>query len=249
MRTRSISGLLATLSLGLAACGSYQPPAVPIAPSAPVPQLPAPQPPITLSGTVLEHTGEGPRPLPNAPLIVSIGFSPYLQVTSDATGRYSISDVPNGAFSNGSISIAPAAGSGYYAPCPNGGVLVRDRPVDVHVVSGTLLSTTGMPASVPLLGPIWVSGKVFESTPQGPLPIAGALVNMGNSDVDLFGVWRGSTTLTDAAGRYLLCPNLPGHGTDTQISIRVRLNGYQPASRPALLGWEYTNIDIELNRD
>jgi hypothetical protein len=87
---------------------------------------------------------------------------------------------------------------------------------------------------------------VFESTPQGTRPIAGASVSLGGDDVD---PRLGSTTLTDAAGRYVVCPALPGTGTDTYGLVRARREGYRPANRSAFLGWDYTGIDIELTRN
>jgi hypothetical protein len=254
VKARPIHRVLTVLVLALAACNSQQTRVLPAAPSTPAPQAsttpapqasaPAPQSSVTLSGAALEHTAEGSRPLPNVPLLVRTGFSPYvfLQVTSDATGRYSLSEVPSGA-----VSIAPAPGSGYYTPCPAGFDVVRSNTTfDVHIVSAALLSTAGIPASVPRLGSIWVSGAVFESTAQGSRPIAGASVNLEGDDVD---PRLGSTTLTDAAGRYLVCPPLPGTGTDTYGLVRARREGYRPASRKAFLGWDYTGIDIELIRD
>lgn len=235
------STLAACLLVLASACGpGGSEPRTPTAPA--VVQAPAAaQSSVTLSGTALEYTPEGSRPLPGVPLLVRAGYG-FLQVTTDATGRYSLPDVPSGA-----VSIAPAAGSGYYAPCPAGSDVVhRDATFDVHIESAMLLSTTGAMESVPRLGSIWVSGMVFEKTPQGARPIGGASVNLGGDDADLR---LGSTTLTDAAGRYLVCPPLPGTGTDSFGAVRVRREGYRPASRSAFLGWDYTGIDIELVRN
>jgi hypothetical protein len=56
----------------------------------------------------------------------------------------------------------------------------------------------------------------------------------------------GSTTLTDSAGRYWLCPALPGHGTDVTVLIHAEHEGYRAAKGTASLGWDYTGVDIEL---
>jgi hypothetical protein len=156
-------------------------------------------------------------------------------------GRYSVSGVPAGA-----ISIAPAGASGYYAPCPAGDFVGSDRVFDVHVVSATLLSTTGAPADTPQLGTIWVSGVVFERTPEGRQPIAGASVNLAGDGSD---PRIGSTTLTDAAGRYLVCPPIPSTGTDQSASLHVSREGYRRASGSVSLGWDFTGVDIELSRN
>jgi hypothetical protein len=95
---------------------------------------------------------------------------------------------------------------------------------------------------------IWVSGTVFERTPQGIRPIAGAAVHLADVGPleDANDPRFSSNTLTDAAGRYLLCPPIPGTGTDTYAMVSVQREGYQPSGRAALLGWDYDGFDIEL---
>jgi hypothetical protein len=179
-------------------------------------------------------------------------FPGFLQVTSDATGRYSLSGVPltyEGRSVN--VSIAPAPGSGYYAPCPNGGTVTSDRTFDVHIVSAGLLGSAGAPSMLPRLGSIWVSGRVFENTPQGIRPVAGASVHLvdagpGENATD---PRFSSNTLTDAKGEYLVCPPIPGTGTDIDAMLRAERDGYQPASRSAFLGWDYSGVDFELVRN
>jgi hypothetical protein len=193
---------------------------------------------------VFDHTSVGALPRANVPLLVRAGGGKFfleMKVTSDSMGRYSLSGVPVGP-----ISIAPAAGSGYYAPCPAGGDLRWAFGSDVHVVSATLLSTAGAPVDMHPNGSIWVSGVVFEHTPQGRQPIAGATVNLWGDDSD---TRIGSTTLTDAAGRYLVCPPIPSTGTDQIAPLRVSREGYRPASGSAYLGWDYTGVDIQLSRN
>jgi hypothetical protein len=176
----------------------------------------------------------------NVPLIVrALSANVFREVTSDAMGRYSLSGIPAGA-----ISISAAEGSGYYSPCPAGWDVVQsNRVFDVHVVSATLLSTSGAPATVPRLGSIWVSGIVFERTPQGTRPIAGATVTLAAEGSD---PRSGSTTLTDSAGRYLVCPPIPSTGTDQYASLHSSREGYRSAIGSAFLGWDYTGVDIEL---
>src|SRR5687768_10704419 len=163
-------GFALVLGAGLVSCDSTD------LPTTPQP----PQSSLTLSGVVLDHTSKGPLPRANVPLLVRAWESNvFMEVTSDAMGRYSLRGVPAGA-----ISIAPAGGSGYYAPCPAGWDVVRsDKVFDVHVVSASLLSTAGVPADTPL-GIISVSGVVFEQTSQGRRPIAGATVTLEGNDAD-----------------------------------------------------------------
>lgn len=211
-------------------------------PGTPSPTVPSP---VTVSGTVFELTPLATVPGANVALLVrsGLGAQPWLffATTSDNAGRYSVSGVPAGG-----ISIAAAPGSGYYTPCPAGWDVVRvDRSFDVYVVSGALLPTLplgGVPTSN---SSIWVSGNVYESTSTGTRPVAGATVRLTDDDSD---PRVGSTTLTDAVGRYLLCPPIPSTGTDVVIPVRVSKEGYAPTSRPVVLGWDYSGVDIELTR-
>src|SRR5262249_25579886 len=139
-------------------------------------------------------------------------------VAADSAGRYSApvwGDM---------VIIKPVAASAFLSPCPAGTDWVGQNPnksFDVDVVSKSVLSTTGLPDSYQ---GIWqyVAGTVTEATPQGPRPVSGATVVLG-SDTWLFNY---STTLTDAAGRYLVCTEPPGVGTDQTDSLTVMKNGY-----------------------
>lgn len=222
-----------------------QPPSAPSTPpSAPPVQPPAPPPQesgsFIISGIVFDHTSEGPRPAANLPLIVRTGGG-LAATTTDESGRYSVVGFP------GPVSIAPAPGSGYYAPCPAGWDYVDSSSrFEVHVVSATLLSTSGAPSDMPLNSSIWVSGIVFEKTAEGRRPVAGAAVHMDGDGTDLR---MGSHTLTNAEGRYLLCPMLPSTGTDMRTTLIATREGYAAASATAFLGWDYDGVDIMLRRE
>lgn len=241
-------GFVILLGIGLASCDRTPLPTTPT----PAPLTPS-QSEVTLTGLVVDHTLAGATSGANVRLLVQawrdtgeysmsgVPAGSFMEVTSDATGRYSLSGVPAG-----SISIAAAVGSGYYAPCPAGFDIVRsDRGFDVHVASAALLSTAGTPATMLPSGAIWVSGVVFERTPQGRQPIAGATVNFAGDGSD---PRTGSTTLTDAAGRYLVCPPIPGTGTDQTVPLRVSREGYRSSSLFPFLGWDY-DVDVELSRN
>ena len=231
------------LTVGLAACdGTSVSTTSPSSVSPPsTPKVPSPS-SVTLSGVVFDHTANGQVPRANVPLLVHAWYANvFMPVTSDANGRYRLSDVPVGP-----ISIASADKSGYYTPCPAGWDVVKsDQVFDVHVVSASVLSTTGLPAFTPD-GAIWVSGIVFERGLQGERPIAGATVTLGGNPNDSR---VAATTLTDAAGRYLICPPVPSTGTDTYESVQVSRDGYQSASRSAFLGLDYNGVDIEMIRN
>jgi hypothetical protein len=230
----------AALVISLAACG--QP-----APSTPTPTLPPPPPPsqpasttYTVSGTVFEHTISGVRPQAGVPVRVRVWSTApvLLDGVSDSAGRYEISGVPG---DRSQITIAPPTGSDFRAPCPSGSTgLTGDANIDVNVVSTTLLSTSGVPASIQRSF-LRVEGTVTERVPDGVLPVVGATVDLAGDDSDR---WVFSTTLTDARGRYMACEAPPGTGTDQVLWVRVQKNGYYPASREGFPGGDFINLEI-----
>lgn len=240
---RLASGLVTVLGLALGSCDRNRLLTTP--PTGPTPPAPtAPQPSsslFTLSGVVFDHTSAGPRPRAAVPLLVRSRGLPGGQVTSDVNGRYEISGVPSGA-----VTIGPWIEADYRAPCPPGtDVLKGNATFDVHVVSTTLLSGAGAPASMPKTD-LWISGVVFERTSEGVRPIAGATVDLANDDSERRVI---STTLTDAAGRYLLCTAPPGTGSDQTMWVLVRREAYRPGSRSVFGGWDYDGADVELIRN
>jgi len=161
------------------------------------------------------------------------------EATSDANGRYYVPQLPRG-----SIAIGAAPNSGYIAPCPSGSSEFReDKIYDVHVVTTALMSTTGAPASLPLSA-LWISGSVFEETPAGRRPVAGAFVDLTSSATTTLPPY--STTLTDAMGRYLLCTSPPGTGTDQMTWVSVHRDNYITGGRWAFPG--DADIDFQLSR-
>jgi hypothetical protein len=192
----------------------------------------------TVSGVVFDHTATGQRPIAGVPMRVhsSANGGIVVDVTTDANGGYSAR------VGAGAVSIAPMLNSGYFAPCPSGtDVLAANATFDVHVVSAAVLSTTGVPSSLPLSA-IYVSGTVYEPTAGTP-PVANAFVELGQStDVSY------STTLTNASGKYLVCTTPPGVGTDQYIHLGVSKDGYIPGDLKAFLGWDYEGANVQLIR-
>jgi len=113
--------------------------------------------------------------------------------------------------------------------------------INVHVVSNAVLANSGTPVALPV-GTISTSGAVFETTSAGRRAVSGVTMEMAIGS-DLI-----STSVTDGEGRYLLCPSIPGHGTDVQVQIHARKEGFVAAVRTITLGWEYTGVDLELVR-
>jgi hypothetical protein len=124
-------------------------------------------------------------------------------------------------------------------------VLSADRQFDVHVVSIDVLSTTGLPESLPRSS-IWVSGTVQERVAGGLRPVTGAVVTL--EDVDGLSYRAVATTVSDSQGRYLVCTSPPGTGTDVLAYVSARKDGFELRRRDVFLGWDYADIDLELTR-
>ena len=224
--------LLVCLLLLATACTDSH--TAPVAPSGlPNGSTGAPPALVNLSGTVYEYTPAGRRSLPNVPLDVSVDFQAWPpQLTSDAEGRYGILKAPMSALK------VRAEAPGYSQPCRAGAILDRDTTLDVHLVSDTLLTSTGPPPSMPV-AERRISGRVFERTPAGTQPISGSRI-IGDFSAG-FGWAPSATTLTDATGSYLLC----GLEGDLGVELNVSKAGYAGATVHINLGLS-TTYDIEL---
>ena len=180
------------------ACGDRSLAPAPSAPTSPPgPPGPTAAGSYKLSGVVYESTPNGRRMLPGAPLDISKEFQSWPpQISSDAEGRYQTSS-PSGS----ELKVA-AEFPGYSQPCRAGVVLTADTTLDVYLVPNTLLATSGIPASMPVVGPT-VSGRVVKRTPDGLRPVAEATVIIDFSGG--MGWAPSANTVTDATGRFMLC--------------------------------------------
>jgi hypothetical protein len=143
----------------------------------------------------IREYGCGRRALPDVPLDLSVEYQSWPpSLTTDANGRYTW-------LGNGSGLKVVAQKAGYSQPCR-----VSLRPTtadqDLYVVANETLATSGVPASMPIVGPV-LTGRVFERTSNGERPVSGATVILDFTGG--MGWARSATTITDAAGRYLLC--------------------------------------------
>lgn len=237
------TGVISLLAFGLIACAAAcderrpaGPSPVPSLDPPSLPSLPAPAPPslFTLSGVVYESTPEGLRPLADAPLDVSAEYQSHNPRTiSDSQGRYRISGL-----SGENLKVVIEKG-GYSQPCRAAVALAGDSVLDLYVVSDARVRQTGLPASMPITPPVLI-GFVFERTVSGVKPVVGARVTVDFSGG--LGWAPSATTLTDAAGRYLLCGVAnAGFGVDV-VAAKV---GYPlviiPVSTPVT-----SHLDIEL---
>jgi hypothetical protein len=154
---------------------------------------------------------------------------------SDATGRYSATAAANLEYK---VRVDLPA---FRQPCFAGVVVTGDRVLDVHVVAGSTLASSGLPASYPVAQPA-VSGRVFEITAQGERPIAGASVIADFADPDFSNSSvPAATTLTDTEGRYVLC------NVRTGIGLIVTTAGFRQTSKGIDLARTST-YDFELTR-
>jgi hypothetical protein len=201
-----------------AACRGPQP--SPVAPSA-ISSLPAGPPTpagVTVRGIVYEVTADGRRPLPGAGVDISPEYQSWAPtIVTDADGRFA-SSAALGTLR--SLKIIATKGD-YSQPCR---MPVQDAQVDheVYLVSNDLLSATGAPSSMPIAAPI-LTGRVFERTSNGEQPVARASITLDFTGGD--GWAPSATTITDAAGRYLLCNVVDATGLG--IAAFVRKTGYR----------------------
>jgi hypothetical protein len=145
-----------------------QTPAPPPAPPPSPPPPPTPSGSLTLSGVVYEHTAQGKQPLAGVPLDISYpGDSFPPRVTTDPEGRYEVRGLaPQNLKVNAKLP-------GYSQLCRVAIDLGSDSVRDVHLVSDAVLSTTGVPRTMPMVQPI-LSGVVVERTAEGVRPVTGA---------------------------------------------------------------------------
>jgi hypothetical protein len=152
----------------------------------------------TLSGVVFEPTSQGDVLLPGLEFEIHTRFGPFLgTVTSDATGRYTLPDVPRGT----QIALALA-----YAGLPVGQQCVASTTVEGDTVLDVELTRVHGSSRLPR-SPT-VSGVVFETPPAGRQPIPHASVYY---DWNCLDGTPEAWTVTDANGHYELC-RLPRGG-------------------------------------
>jgi len=196
----------------------------------------SPTPVSVVTGVVYESTVQGNHPLAGVGIDVSPeDRMPASQMAvTDADGRYSVPFIELD-------SKVVGTKSGYAQPCYAPVSAAVHGVLDIYLVSNELLSTTGMPASVPVAQPT-LSGVVFELGADGRHPLAGTLLQ---ADVSGGMGWApGASSVADANGRYVLC----GLTKSTfGLSIAATRDGYMRADQfvdPTLTPM----LDIELKR-
>ena len=204
----------------------------------PNPAPPAPAGSVVVRGVIFEDLPVSPdvRLAPGIPVRV-FGGGRVVEATSGADGSF-LADVPETA----PFVRVVAAGPWYFTPCPafrSGGAAPVEEPLEVHVVSGAVLSNTGSPAFSGGDRMAW--GAVSERTSAGLQPISGATVTLlGSAPLEN----PLAATLTDARGFYAIClPTRTGG-----YVVEVRKEGYALASAAAVIGWDFETTDFVLTR-
>jgi Bacterial Ig-like domain len=157
----------------------------------------------SVSGVVFERTATGTTPLANVQIWTWVqysngnGYSHYA-ATSDATGHYRVDGLPNtgDGLPNATIYLQTDL-EGYDEPCSSTLNLNGSNPtVNLEMVSKSH-PLPELATSLPS-----ITGVVYEMTPNGRKPIAGAWVEydpMGGMGL------IEATTTTDENGRYAIC--------------------------------------------
>ena len=183
-----------------------------------------------ITGSVVERTPDGLRPLPDFRLWAWVqypngnGYSAGIR--TDADGKYVLLTLPD------AFIVLHAGGSGYDQPCASTLRLAsNDAQATVEIVS------ENAPVYDPDPPPPAIRGVVYEMTPDGRSPVAGARVFVET----LFEIVA-ATTMTDKLGRYSLC-RLPTTGTYvTPVKTGYALKG----TDVALSG--VVTLDLEMTR-
>ena len=232
---RRITTTLGIVLLALACSETRSPvgPSPPAPSASPIPPLPT----LThVSGVVYEVTSGGRRPLAGVQLDISPEYQSNFPITeSNAEGQFTVELVPRDGLKIVGIK------TNYSQPCR---LPVRAGVGDyeVYLVSNDILSTTGAPSSLPITAPV-LTGRVFERTPAGEHPIAGASFVLDFSNA--FGWSPGAGTVTDTTGHYLLCNVVDSTGFG--VGAAVWKPGYDNASLD-LGSKPPPTLDVELSR-
>lgn len=183
-----------------------------------------------ITGSVVERTREGTRPRPYARVWAWVqrsnnGYSAG-SVRTDGDGNYRFPTLPD------AFIVLQAGADGYDQPCASTLHLTSNgAQATIEVVSETAPVYDPDPPAPAL------RGVVYEMTPGGRLPVAGARVFVET----LFEIVA-ATTMTDEQGRYSLC-RLPTTGT----YVTPVKKGYVLKGTDVALAGVMT-IDLEMTR-
>jgi hypothetical protein len=207
-------------------------------------RLPLPRGPNTLSGVVAENASFGGQPLAGVFINAwidtgAVGYSYWFArgpVVTDAAGRYQMSGLPESA--TAWVQAWKDDRRDYVQQCAAPGVTLHgDVIADIQLVSKAHLSAVSSSISMSPPGTRSVSGVVFKTGAEGREPVAGAFVAF-----EPVGESIAADTMSDAAGRYLLC-GLPEMRT---VRIGACLQPCSDLIRLTVPPGQSSDVDIEL---
>ena len=179
------------------------------------PDPPAWQPTHTLQGVVFDAYN-GPQP--NLGIDVRVYLpngSGYLysdvmgqRVVTDSSGRFMLTALPE------SKVLLRSGGQGYVQPCVHTVDMHGDVVQDIEVMSTDTLNSLAPPRPLTVREPT-MTGTVFEMTPAGKQPVAGATIELEELYL------ARAATITDLNGRYFIC-NVPSKN----VEFGVYKSGY-----------------------
>lgn len=234
------------LTLLSVSCGSEGPAQTTTAP-APTGGSPVPGGGNSVSGAVVEYTASGVRPLPGAFVNTwvqqgSSGYSYWYKhgrVVADAEGRYLLSDLPDSVIW---LQAWVGTRAEYVQQCAGPMVRVNGAmTADIQLVSRANLFALGSLPPTPASGTRFVSGMVHKNGVSGKEPVVGAFVAF---EPFQFVETIAADTVTDSAGRYLLC-GLPDTAAVTIIARCDQI--CDPPVRVSVPPGQTTGVDIDLS--
>jgi hypothetical protein len=158
------------------------------------------------------------------------------QPISDASGHFSLSNEPVG------TALIFAYKDGWRQPCATVFDITGNTSHDVLLVSDPSYVGAALPAALTTAPSL--TGIVYETTPAGRVPVAGASVGV-EVEPDL----PTATTMTDANGRYLMC-GLPSgtKGFPALLGLSAGKDGYGTADVATTLSGPVTTLDVEIRK-
>jgi hypothetical protein len=213
-------------------------------PTGPTTTFKIPEPPFRISGQVLAHSPGGIGPAAGVHLRVEGRVPPdpavTVDVVTDSNGRYEAAGFPAKAY----VKVH-ATDDQYRMPCPPGviGALQDNQILNLNVVPTAVLTTSGLPKSVPTNWP-GVTGMVVESGTDGNHAAAAAAVDLFYARIDAANFV--SSTLTDATGHYAMCVPPPG-GNDQLFWVRATKPGFMTADESVVITIDVA-VDLTLQR-
>jgi hypothetical protein len=192
---------------------------------------------VSVSGTVWIHNGGSVRPFAGAKVAA------WVEMSGRSGGLPGVVAVVNGHYVLGAeigSRVKLTLAERVYQPCAATVAVSGDAVQDVHAVADPLQLGANLPPQLRSQSPTLL-GVVFEETPEGRQGVSDVQVawdSSGGGDIEF------ATTLTDSAGRYVLC----ALDRNPPASILVFKPGYRLSNKPVALTGDATTFDIHIQK-